>query len=174
MSTESREPLEYILQPKVIKRFHRKYVVRDDGCWEWTIGRFRDGYGQFSIKGISRVASRISWIIHNKRSIPNKMMVCHKCDTPECVNPAHLFIGSARDNARDRSRKGRSASRVGERNNSCVLSRQDVIEIRKTFSRGGVTRVSLSEKYGVNKQTVCNIISGKSWSHLLDSNAVKL
>jgi hypothetical protein len=83
-------------------------AARSPGCWLWTLGTNSRGYGQFCSGGRSRLAHRAAWEVANG-AIPSGMYVCHHCDTPACVNPAHLFLGTASDNARDREAKGRSA-----------------------------------------------------------------
>ncbi len=80
-----------------------------DGCWLWTGGRNHDGYGKFWYKGKNWIAHRFSWLLHFG-SIPSGMDVLHRCDTPACTNPAHLFLGTRVDNVIDRDRKGRAAS----------------------------------------------------------------
>lgn len=82
-------------------------------CWLWTASVSGGGYGQFIAHGKLIVASRYSWEIHYG-IIPDGMLVCHHCDTPSCVNPSHLFLGTELDNKRDMKEKGRSAH--GERN----------------------------------------------------------
>jgi hypothetical protein len=67
-----------------------------DGCWDYLGYRNRDGYGSLDY----HLASRIVWSHHNG-PIPAGMVIRHKCDRPSCVNPAHLLIGTVRDNARD-------------------------------------------------------------------------
>jgi hypothetical protein len=86
--------LEYIR-----KKFERNFV-KEDGCWEWLAYRNRDGYGRFRALGTS-IAHRASWIIY--RGDPGRLLVCHRCDNPPCVNPDHLFLGTAKD----AMRKGR-------------------------------------------------------------------
>lgn len=91
-------------------RFEERHVtVPEAGCWIW-IGRCKaSGYGRIGI-GRNRqfMAHRVSWELH-RGPIPAGKYVCHKCDTPACVNPDHLFLGSAEDNAKDRESKARAA-----------------------------------------------------------------
>lgn len=87
--------------------FHDRYItVPETGCWLWLGAWDVDGYGKMGGYG-SISGHRISYEMFNG-PIPEGFMVCHTCDTPPCVNPQHLFAGTATDNARDRERKGRS------------------------------------------------------------------
>lgn len=83
--------------------------IPESGCWLWqgyTSGK--EGYGRIIVNGASLRAHRVSYEAFIG-PIPEGMLICHKCDTPLCVNPNHLFIGSNQDNQRDASAKGRSA-----------------------------------------------------------------
>lgn len=103
-----------------------RFLETDSGCWEWSKTRNDQGYGRLWLPGIGhRAAHRISahlWIEgFHYNDFP--LMVCHRCDNPPCVNPAHLFIGTARDNMRDAARKGRLPGTPGPRDNLLVHPR---------------------------------------------------
>ena len=100
-------------------RFWPKVQISDpQSCWEWTGGKVRDGYGSVGIQNSElssgpiqtfTSAHRLSWYLYNG-SLPNGLMVCHHCDNPGCVNPAHLFVSDRSGNMRDAYEKGRLAA----------------------------------------------------------------
>lgn len=75
------------------------------GCWIWT-GAMQNAYGKIRVMMKDVRAHRASWEIH-KGPIPNGVCVLHACDTPLCVNPSHLFLGTQTENMDDRQKKGR-------------------------------------------------------------------
>ena len=89
------------------ERFWSK-VKKTPGCWSWLGSKDSNGYGRIMIRerGGSKLAHRIAYEIVNGE-IPSQMHACHKCDNPSCVNPDHIFIGTAKDNLQDMSKKGR-------------------------------------------------------------------
>lgn len=92
-------------RPDFILHKFEKCFVKEDGCWIWNGCRDRGGYGRFNAFGTSK-AHRVSYELYWERP-PRDLLICHHCDNPPCVNPAHLFIGTSKDNAQDSVRKGR-------------------------------------------------------------------
>jgi len=78
------------------------------GCWNWVLGKDKNGYGKVKISRRHFRAHRISAMLFLGFNINSSLLVCHKCDNPSCVNPNHLFIGTDLDNAKDRDKKGRN------------------------------------------------------------------
>lgn len=89
------------------ERFWERVSKRPSGCWLWTGNRVGGGYGALSLaKQPHILAHRYSWELH-RGPIPPDTKVLHTCDTPACVNPDHLWLGSQKDNVRDMITKGR-------------------------------------------------------------------
>ena len=144
----------------VRERFDEKcFVEPNTGCWLWTANCVR-GYGRIKVEGRSRQAHRISWEL-NVGAIPEGMNVLHRCDTPPCVNPGHLFLGTAMDNIHDMIGKGRARIR-GEQSGRAKLTKAQVAEIR-TRLKAGETQVSVAADLGVVPQTITHIHLGSTW-----------
>ena len=135
----------------------------DNECWSW-IGaiHYMWGYGQFRVKGKYVAAHRFSWMLHNGE-IPNGLCVCYKCDNPKSVNPKHLFLGTVADNNLDKKLKGRQPSIAGEKNPRAKLTENDIRNIR-SFHKLGYSGAELGRIYGVVKEEMYDIFSGKRWS----------
>ena len=133
-------------------RFWSKVDIKgEDDCWNWKRNGFR--YGSFIIGNKTHRAHRIAWKLFNKKEIPEGFYVLHRCDNTLCVNPKHLYLGSARENAID-------VSKHGNRKRS-ELTETIVREIKK--SKGTGTRKERAEKFGLSFYVIQDIDSGKSW-----------
>lgn len=143
------------------ERFWLK-VNRSGDCWLWTASTTK-GYGQFVSNSTRYYAHRFSWLIHNG-PIPAGMSVLHKCDTPLCVRPDHLFIGTAKDNVRDCIAKGRAVRRPsqGERNGSAKITAAQAAEIKRRFL-AGEPAYKIAPDFGIGRSQAWNIGSGNSW-----------
>ena len=149
------------LEP-IAKRFWRKVDrMGKKDCWIFRATVSACGYGLFSKNGSSALAHRVSWWIHYGE-IPKRKLVLHKCDNPPCVNPNHLFIGTPKDNAIDRAKKGRSNHPIGGRNGREILSESDV----KAMRQSNLSCYKLADIYLISKSTAHAAISRKTWSHI--------
>lgn len=89
-----------------VERFRSKYTEgAPDECWPWQGPISKNGYGAFKRRPSTLTASRVAWFLANGRQPLG--LVCHTCDNPPCVNPAHLWVGDFKDNSEDMVRKGR-------------------------------------------------------------------
>ena len=151
--------------PKVIERFENFISPEPNtGCWLWAGCVNWRGYGKFGVTSSQqpRAAHRVSFEIYNG-PIPESMWVLHHCDTPCCVNPRHLFLGTALDNAKDMYAKGRQRHRSGFIPWNRKLTGEAVIEIRERRKSGALLR-ELAQQYGVTVTHIHNICTGKNWS----------
>lgn len=144
-------------------------VKKTDSCWLWQGDTVRDrsGYGRFHIAGKSWRAHRYAWTVTNGE-IPDGLIVCHKCDTPKCVNPSHLFLGTDADNMNDRDSKFRMMH--GVQTNTAKLTDNQVIEIRSRYDASNKKyglKSSLGREYGVSDAMIGLIVRRKNWRHLL-------
>lgn len=138
------------------QRFAAQHMpVSESGCWLWIGSINAHGYGGMRANEKTYAAHRYSWE-RKFGAIPAGAHVCHKCDTPSCVNPDHLFLGSNRDNVADRENKGRGPQ--AERHPRARLSDLDVAAIRTSQDR----RRAIAARYGISIHYVKALRSGKA------------
>ena len=160
-------------------RFWRK-VAKTSTCWLWTGTTARFGYGSIRVNGRYRVAHRFSWELAHG-SIPKGLFILHHCDVPGCVKPAHLFLGTQRDNSLDMHRKkrhpwsnGRPGNPMGihtivtrgEISGMAKLTDEKVREIRRLYIRGKTSQIRLARQFGVDQTTISRILLRQTWNHI--------
>lgn len=143
-------------------RFFSK-IEKQEKCWKWIGEMRRDGYGEHSFNGKNLSAHRASWQLF-KGKIPKEKCVCHKCDNRWCVNPDHLWIGTQKENSKDRALKGRSADRHGEKHPLHKLTEENVMEIRNLL--GKITQKEIARIYNVDQSCISGIKIGRIWGHI--------
>jgi hypothetical protein len=93
----------------LIERLLEKIKIDEvTNCWEYQGGKNNLGYGMIRDEKRMRTTHRVSYEEHNNVKIPPGLCVCHKCDNPKCVNPAHLWLGTHKQNSKDMLAKGRA------------------------------------------------------------------
>ena len=138
------------------------------GCWLWTRCRNERGYGMFSHNGKKNIrAHRFAWELRYGPT-PSDKFCLHKCDVRHCVNPDHLYLGSAADNTRDMEMRDRQRYR-GERNYQATLTDAQVLEIRRAYKRISERRSNcreLAKRFGVKLGAVRDAAAGRTYRHL--------
>lgn len=142
------------------KRFWGK-VRMGDGCWEWMGGLSKSGYGLFQIGKRTFRAHRVSYVITHS-IVLDQRLICHRCDNPKCVNPDHLFPGTAKDNIRDASGKMRLL--YGTDHPRHKLSPADVIKIRELSAE--MSDKKLAKIFGVTHHNIALVRQRKIWRHV--------
>lgn len=95
-------------KPSYMEVIFRNSKTMPSGCIEWQGYRNKLGYGRRRFRGEKQLVHReVYSLIHGGRPIPSGLLVCHRCDNPSCINPAHLFLGTHKDNCQDAIKKGR-------------------------------------------------------------------
>ncbi len=163
------------LTPEQIARFWSKVTEKGlDECWLWNAAVTGSGRPHIHLKKLRKnfVASRIAYFLMFG-PFPKRLFACHKCDNPLCVNPYHLFLGTAKDNQQDMSRKGRSwvannpeKMPRGEGHKSSKLKAADVLVIRSYFPLKSGDSKLLCALYGIKKETIYAIQKRRIWKHL--------
>ncbi len=169
----SEEVLNLFNSKKVQDRFWSKVSKGAvDECWEWRGGNSGKSYGCFSLNRRTYLSHILSLWSHLNEE-PKGRYTCHSCDNPCCVNPNHLWYGTAKENTQDSknknrlNRKGRISNLKGERHGRCIITEPQAIEILRIRKETGESRACLHKIF---PEVACHIIDGliynQSWKHL--------
>ena len=139
-----------------LKRLLSKYQVANSDCWLWTGARDYQGYGMMRLRGSVKRAHLLSFM-HFCEEIPVGMKIMHTCDEPSCGNPAHLNLGTQKDNVQDMLLKGRRRQ--------SKLTEDDVIAIREMLSQD-YSQADIAREFGVSPSHISRLAQGKHWSFL--------
>lgn len=143
-------------EEKTFQMFWSNVIVAGQNeCWIWTGPISSHGYGRITHNGKRTGAHRVSWIIANG-PISEGLHILHRCDVPKCVNPNHLFIGTAHDNMVDKIMKVRQTNQK--------LTPHQALAIRNDRRK----RQTIADEYGISINTVNSIRYRKAWKHLPD------
>lgn len=141
------------LTRKQVARFWSKVDRSGDGCWLWTAGRYKHGYGMFHAGRFRdgrqdvRHAHRLAYELTHG-DVPDGLVVKHACDNPPCCNPAHLSVGTQADNLREMRERGRDRKAIGPRTYPVAA----LVEALASERRGHITAVA--RKHGIAPKTL--------------------
>jgi hypothetical protein len=139
----------------------------DGGCWVWQGHLHPNGYGTISLggdRGKMVYVHRLAWELAYG-PIPADMYVCHHCDNRACVNPEHLFLGTATDNMRDMWAKGRARVPTFAKGEDHWNARITAAQAREIYARhqAGEKAADLGREFGITPENVRMIARGKTW-----------
>lgn len=153
-------------------------------CWLWIGPRSGHGYGSFAFSGKQVMAHRFAYELAHG-AIPPGKLVCHRCDIHLCCNPAHLFLGTHKDNSQDAVRKGRligprnpacgkyngavihnERMSRGEKNARCKMTTEKVIALRARYAVGDLNFVQLGLLFDITPEQARNIARRLHWRHI--------
>lgn len=145
--------------------------LSDNECWPWTgccSGSSKDkekkwAYGKFSFRGGMKNAHRIMLYLSKGEPPCTGMFACHTCDNPKCVNPSHLYWGTAKQNTHDMLNRNRQAR--GLKHGISKLTEDQVLAIKRSLMGGGMI-YRLAKQYGVARATIQDIKKGVTWAHV--------
>lgn len=158
------------MTPAIDRVLDRVEPIPFSGCWIFMGALNKAGYGVVGTGGRGSPNDRAHRIVyrHYRGEIPRGMYVCHSCDVRACCNPAHLFLGTPRDNRQDCKRKGRDTKPPrnehlkAEVHYAASFTNQQVRAIR-TLLRCGMTQTALARDFGVSRDCIGKIHRGERW-----------
>lgn len=143
-------------------RFLEK-VKKTKSCWLWQASLNNCGYGRFQEGNKARLAHRVAHELFIG-PIPTGLLVLHKCDVRNCVNPRHIELGTHKKNTDEMFERGRANKAAGARHHGAVLKEGQVLEIRRLSA--SEKQCSLAEKFKVSPQRISKIVRGEQWKHI--------
>lgn len=142
--------------------FWNRKTINPNGCWVWSGSRHKDGYSTHKYWGKTYRINRLAYKLACG-DLHSEMDVCHTCDNRLCINPDHLFLGTAKDNIADMMRKGRHATHTRRVVlPSWKLTTATANSIRNEYATG-VSSSELALKYGVVQSTIIRVVRNKTW-----------
>jgi hypothetical protein len=161
-----------------IRADHRPISVRleerstpepNTGCLLWYGCRTKAGYGKLGVDGGEVYVHRLAYELEHG-PIPDGLLVCHTCDTPNCINPDHLFLGTNAENLADRDAKGRGDTKswtmLGTKHHNARLTDDDVRYIRANCTKRGDQR-RMAKQFGITETNVTVIVKRRGWKHVV-------
>lgn len=140
-----------------------------DECWPWTGSCNNTSYGTVAWDGKLYVAHRVAaWLegLVTSPSAPKRKSdpghVLHSCDTRQCCNPKHFFVGTQGDNIQDAYNKGRMVQPRGQHHANAKLTNEQAAAIRERYSSGEL-QVPLAAAYGVSQKAISLIVRGETY-----------
>lgn len=143
----------------ISKLMQRVIPITETGCWLWTEAWGSGNYGTSRFRKYTPELAHRAMYRAMIGEIPDGKYVCHKCDTPPCCNPSHLFLGDQAQNMADRKSKGRYQ---GKMHGQAKLEADVIPIIRSSNKSLGV----LSREYGVSRSAIFNIIHRITWRYV--------
>lgn len=129
------------------------------GCWLWKGSTNNMGYATLWIEEKLVAIHRFMYQLAHG-NIRKDQWCLHKCDVPACVNPSHIFLGTAKDNAQDMRSKGRSRY-TGSHN----LTPDEVREIRR-MRDAGMDNAKIGERFGIDQMSISRIYNRRSYANI--------
>jgi hypothetical protein len=164
---------------EMIAFLDKKSRSTPSGCHLWLGGLDKDGYGQTWFEGANIRTHRLVWFF-NFGAIPEGLVVMHSCDTPACINPAHLNLGTNIENNLDKLNKGRhrvasgdshyykrrpELIRHGENTTQAKLTEEKVIQILRKL-KSGEPQKQIAKEFLISRTAVSAIATRRNWKHV--------
>lgn len=138
-----------------------------DECWLWTRARSKSGYGTFNMRGVVWNAHRLAFVLTNGPTPGGRLNpICHTCDVPLCCNPAHLYLGTPKQNTADITNRGRrQPAKRGSDNFFAKFTDDEIREIRRLHDEGW-SYPRLGARFGMHPQNIGRICRRQGYTEV--------